>query len=151
MTKYLFHTSELGVSDIGIHLLRSGFNYQTINWNEIEFIKIEKGRELHNWWITFLLGSVLLTIGGYLSIRTFDILMNKNHPEYYAKMLLFLLIPCIGIYFLYNSLRVGVIVRIRYNAYKKKMFPLREIVKENQLNEFKSLVTEKLGSKKVNV
>jgi len=151
MTEYLFQTSELGISDTGIHLLRSGFNYQTINWNEINFMKIEKGRELHNWWIVFLLGAALLTVGGYLSIRTIDILMNKDHPEVYVKMLLFLLIPFVGIYFLYNSLKTGVIVRINYAAYKKKMFPLKEIIKEKQLNEFRSLVTEKLGTKKVSV
>jgi hypothetical protein len=82
-----------------------------------------------------------------LSIRTIDILINKPHAARYAKMLLFLLIPCIGPYFIYNSLQAGAILRINYSSGKKHFFPLKEIARENRLNEFKSLMAGKLGTK----
>jgi hypothetical protein len=147
MNKYLFQTSEFGISDDGIHLMRSGFDYKTIRWGQINSVKIEKGKELFNWWIIFLLGVALLALGVYWSIRTVDILLHKDHAERYAKMLLFLLIPCIGVYFVYNSLKTGTILRVKHTSSKKEMFPLREIVKENRLSEFRSLVKEKLGTK----
>jgi hypothetical protein len=60
---------------------------------------------------------------------------------------LFLLIPLIGVYFVYNSMRTGIIMSINYAAHKKEMFPLTEIIKQNRLNEFRSLMTAKLGTR----
>jgi hypothetical protein len=146
MAKYLFQTSELGISDTGIHLLRSGFDYRTIKWKEINAASIEKGKELHNWWIIFILGAVLLLGGIYLTLRTIDILLHKEHPERFVKMLLFLLIPGIGIYFIYTSLRTGIVLKINYDGYKKDMFPLKDIIKENRIEAFRSLINEKIGT-----
>src|SRR5687768_1311987 len=137
MNNYLFQSTEFAVSDNGIHLLRSGFNYKTIRWSEVDSIKIKKGKELNNSWIIFLLGLILLTAGAYLTIRTVDILVHKEHAERYIKMLLFLLIPVIGVYFVYNSMRTGIIMSVNYAADKKEMFPLNEIIRQNRLNEFK--------------
>ena len=147
MNNYLFQSTEFAISDNGIHLLRSGFSYKTIRWNEVDSIKIRKGKELNNSWIVFLLGLILLTLAAYLTIRTVDILMFKEHTERYVKMLLFLLIPFIGVYFVYNSMRTGVIMSVNYAAHKKQMFPLNEIIEQNRLNEFKSLMTAKLGTR----
>jgi hypothetical protein len=147
MNNYLFQSTEFAVSDNGIHLLRSGFNYKTIRWSEVDSIKIRKGKELNNSWVIFLLGLILLTAGVYLTIRTVDILVHKEHAERYIKMLLFLLIPVIGVYFVYNSMRTGIIMSVNYAADKKEMFPLNEIIRQNRLNEFKSLMTVKLGTR----
>jgi hypothetical protein len=118
MATYLFETSEFGVSDSGIHLLRSGFNYQTIRWTEINSIKIEKGKELHNWAIILMLGLVIFIVGIYLSIRTIDILIHKDNAVRNAKMILFLLIPCVGAYSFTTHFRQehfsgSIILRIR--------------------------------------
>jgi hypothetical protein len=144
MSTYYFQTNEFGVSDNGIHLLRSGFHYKTIPWHEVNSVRIEKGNELHNWWVIFLLGTVLLAVGCYLSFQTIDILINKEYPARIVKMLMFLQIPCVGIYFVYNSLKTGTILRIKYGSNKEEKFALREIIKENRLAEFKSLLTGKL-------
>ncbi|MBL0745219.1 hypothetical protein [Chryseolinea lacunae] len=147
MSHYLLETGEFGITDHGIHLLRSGFNYKTIRWSQINAMRFEKRKELYNWWIILLIGTILVGVGTYLSFRTFDILANKEHAERYVKMMLFLLIPCVGIYFIYNSLRTGIVVNITYASSKKEMFPLRKLISENRLTEFKSFATEKLGAK----
>ena len=147
MNNYLFQSTEFAVSDNGIHLLRSGLNYKTIRWSEVDSIKIRKGKEINNSWVIFLLGLILLTAGVYLTIRTVDILVHKEHAERYIKMLLFFLIPVIGVYFVYNSMKTGIIMSVNYAADKKEMFPLNEIIRQNRLNEFKSLMTVKLGTR----
>jgi hypothetical protein len=147
MEKYLFETPEFGISQKGIHLLRSGFNYETIDWSELNSVKIYKGKELYNWWIILLLGIALLVLGIYLSIRTLDILMVKENPQNYVKMLLFLLIPVIGIYFIFNAIKTGTLMKINYANFKKKMFPLRKIEREARLEEFKSLLNIKTEKK----
>src|SRR4051812_16719974 len=124
MSSYLFLTTEFGVSNAGIHLLRSGFNYETILWHKINSIKIEKGKELHNWIIIFLIGSALLIIGGYLSIRALDTVFNEGSLKS-IKMLAFLLIPCLGGFFIYNSLQTGLLIKIKYSSDKNDMFPLK--------------------------
>lgn len=147
MTNYLFQSREFAISDNGIHLLRSGFNYETISWNQVNSIKIKQGKELHNWWLILSLGLILLVAGAYLTARTIDILVHKEQAERYVKMLLFLLIPCIGNYFVYNSLRTGTVMSINYAVDRTDMVPLSEIIKQNRFNEFKSLMTAKLGTR----
>lgn len=147
MNNYLFQSTKFAVSDNGIHLLRSGFNYKTIRWNEVDSIKIKKGKELNNSWIVFLLGLILLTVVAFLTIRTVDILMHEEHAEQYVKMLLFLLIAFVGVYFVHNSMRTGIMMSVNYAAHKKEMFQLNEIIQQNRLNEFKSLMTAKLGTR----
>lgn len=146
--EYIFQTSEFGVSDTGLHFLRSGFNYQTIGWKEINSMKIEKGKELHNWMIIFVIGVALLAFGVYLSIRTIDILLHKAMAARNAKMILFLLIPCVGAYFVYNSLQNSTVLRINYSSGKRYKFSLREIIKENRLAEFKSFLANRSGAVK---
>lgn len=147
MNNYLFQSTDFAVSDNGIHLLRSGFSYKTIRWNEVDSIKIRKGKELNNSWIIFPLGLILLIAGTYLTIRAVDILVHKEPADRYIKMLLFLLIPFIGIYFVNNSMRTGIMMRVNYAADKKEMVPLTEIIQQNRFNEFKSLMTAKLGTR----
>jgi hypothetical protein len=69
MAYYNFQTEEFGVSESGIHLLRSGFNYKTITLSEIDRIRIERAKEIHNWWLVFIIGSALIGFGGVLIDR----------------------------------------------------------------------------------
>jgi hypothetical protein len=145
MSTYYFKTNEFGVSENGIHLLRSGFHYKTIHWHHVNSVRIENGNEMRHWWIIFLLGTVLIVVGGYLSFRTIDILATMEYPVRVVKMLMFLQIPCVGIYFVYNSLKTETILRITYASNKIEKFALREIIKENRLAEFKTLLASKLS------
>jgi uncharacterized membrane-anchored protein len=103
MTIYYLKTQEFGISSDGIHLLRSGFNYKTIAFSEIMKIKIEKGKELHNWWLVLILGASLVGLGVYLSLGTIKILIQGDLSPRHARMILLLLVPVIGGYFIYNS------------------------------------------------
>jgi uncharacterized membrane protein len=122
MKTYLFQTHEFGVSSEGIHLLRSGFNYETIDWSQIKSLKIQRGKALHNWFVILVIGVALLSLGIYLSIRTIDTLMYQEHAERYVKMMQFLLIPGIGVYFIYNALRTGTLAVIQYHTRKEVSF-----------------------------
>lgn len=143
MEKYLFQTSEFGISSTGIHLLRSGFNYRTISWAAIYATKISKGKELHNWWLILLIGLAITALGIYLSVRAFDILMHKDQPLLYIKMLQFTLIPMIGFFFIRNALRTGLCLSLHFTQHKKIMFPLRELIAKKKLQEFEALLRNK--------
>jgi hypothetical protein len=51
---YKFEAEQFGVSDDSIHLLRNRFNYQTINFKEIDSVTIKTGKDLKNWVIVLL-------------------------------------------------------------------------------------------------
>src|ERR1044072_5920717 len=142
MTNYQFQTNEFGISNDGIHLLRSGFNYETIGFSEISKIKIERGREIHNWFLVFIIGAVLIIGGVYLSIQTIKILIEGNVAPRNARMIFILLIPVVGGLFVYNALQTGTVLKIEYSNGKKDMFPLRIISKEKKLNEFKAFLRD---------
>lgn len=145
MKNYLFETPEFGLTELGIDLLRSRFHYATITWQEINAIKISYGKELRHWWIILLVGIGLIMLGGYLGYRTIDILAHKEQPQNYAKMLLFFLIPMIGGFFVFTSLRSGPLLQVNYASYKKLVFPIKNIVQEKGVNELKSFVNKNAG------
>ena len=147
MTTYIFQTEEFGISDNGIHLLRSGFNYRTIRFEEIKRIQIEKGKELHNWWVIFIIGAALIGLGIYLSIGIIKVLIEGNVAPRHARMIFLLLIPAVGGYFVYNSLQTGLVLKIDCLNGDKDMFPLREIVKGKKLKELKTYLKDKIGTR----
>ena len=126
MTNYNFKTREFGISNRGIHLLWSGFNYKTINFSEIKNIQIEQGKELNNWWIILIIGATLIVFGVSLSVGTIRALIEGNVAPHHARMILLLLIPVVGGYFVYNSLQTGLVLKIYCTNGKKDTFPLEK-------------------------
>ncbi|HEY8936830.1 MAG TPA: hypothetical protein VIM65_16490 [Cyclobacteriaceae bacterium] len=147
MKKYYFRTREFAVSDTGIHLLRGGFNYATITFDQIHKIEIGKGRELNNWFAILIIGLILLIPGIRSSINIISMLLQGGATLASARIVLFLLIPVVGMYFIYASLRTGTILRVHYGRNKKDKFSLRKIVLEKQMDGFEQLMKNKLNVK----
>lgn len=123
MTTYRFQTDEFGVSDSGLHFLRSGFNYRTIAFQDIKRIQFVKVKELHNWWAIFIIGASLIGFGVYLSIGTIKFLIEGNASPRHARMILLLLIPVAGGYFVYNSLQTGLVMKFTVLTVTRTCFP----------------------------
>jgi hypothetical protein len=153
MNKYHFETREFGVSDTGIHLLRSRFNYETIEFDQLDNLTIEKGKELNNWVAILLLGLVFVSFSFYYTIRLFWVIDNNEVNRIYIEEMLVPLIPfMIGGYCLYSSTRNGTVLRLRTIKNRTDKFPLKELVKDNKLGPFQDLLKQKLNTKiKMNV
>ena len=78
MDNYYFESREFGVSDKGIHLLRSGFNYETIEFSQVDSLTIGRGKELNNWLAILVIGLALLTAAAYYVLRAFDVVGNNE-------------------------------------------------------------------------
>lgn len=147
MTEYHFETREFGLSDKGIHLLRSRFNYDTYNYSDIDTISIEKGKELNNWVIILALGLCLTSFSIWYSLRLFDILDNNEVNVIYIEEIIIPLIPfMLGLYCLYSSTRNGIILRVKTSK-KANKFSLKEIEKLNKLEDFKKILKDKLQTR----
>lgn len=147
MASYDFQTKEFGISNQGIHLLRSGFNHRTITFSEIESARIVKGMKIRNGWLVFLLGTIMIVFGVYLSIGTINALMSGNIEPRHARMIMFLFIPIIGGYFTYNSLQMGLVLKIDCSNGDRDMFPLDEIIKKKKVKELRAYLVDKLGTR----
>jgi hypothetical protein len=153
MNNYYFETKEFGVSDNGIHLLRSRFNYETIEFNQVANLTIERGKELNNWLAILLVGLALISFSAYYIVRLFSIIDNDEVNVIYIEQILVPLIPLmIGGYCLYSSTRNGTILRLRTTKNKTDKFPLKEFEKDDKLRSFQDFLKEKLNTKvKINV
>src|SRR5687768_14504143 len=153
MTNYYFETREFGVSDHGIHLLRSRFNYETIEFNQVDSLTIERGKELNNWVAILIMGIALVSFSIYYSLRLFNIIDNNEVNVIYIEELLVPLIPfMLGGYCLYSSMRNGSILRVRTIKNKTDKFPLKELEKDNKVRQFQEFLKEKLSTKiKINL
>jgi hypothetical protein len=153
MTNYYFETREFGISDNGIHLLRSRFNYETVQFDQVDCLTIEKGKELNNWIVILIIGLGLVAFSLYYSLRLFNIIDNNEVNVIYIEEILVPLIPfMLGGYCLYSSTRNGKILRLKTIKNKTDKFPLRELEKDNRIGQFQDFLKEKLNTKiRINV
>lgn len=153
MTNYYFETREFGVSDKGIHLLRSRFNYETIDFSQVDSVTIERGKELNNWLAILAVGLAFVSFSVYYSVRLFSLISNHEVNVISIEEILVPLIPFIlGGYCLYTSTRNGTILRIRTTQNKADKFPLKELEQHNKIRPFQDFLKERLNTKvKINV
>jgi hypothetical protein len=147
MKKYHFKTNEFGASENGLHLLRSDFNYETIVFSQIHRIDIGRGKELNNWFIILIIGLALLTPGLYISLNVITALYHGDINFKGARIVILLLIPLVGAYFIFTSLQSCEILKIVYGNDKNMKLSLREIVKKGEIDEFKLFMKSKLNYK----
>ena len=146
-TDYKFKTEEFGLTDYGVHFLRKGYNYQTVDYSQINFAEIRKGKELKNWFIIFLIGALILVAGVFIAIPIIEAFQRGDISTRQVRIVLLLFIPFVGGYFVYSSLQTGTILNINYGADKKSRFSLNRFLKNNEMTDFKLLLADKLKSK----
>jgi uncharacterized membrane protein YqjE len=132
MNKYHFECREFGVSDQGIHLLRSGFNYETIEFNNLESLTIERGKELNNWPLVLSIGIAFLSFALYYLMRLYDVFFDPENrvTSIFVEEILVPIFPLLlGAYCIYSSLKNGIVMRTRTVQDKTNKFTLREFEK----------------------
>jgi hypothetical protein len=144
MSKYYHETREFGVSDQGIHLLRSRYNYKTYDFNNVAKVIIERGKELNNWIAILVLGLALVSFALYYAVGMVELLTDYVRDRISIQEILVPLIPFLmGAYCLYSSTRNGTIMRVSTAEGKSERFPLKELEEKHELTSFKQLLKEK--------
>src|SRR5882757_4340076 len=114
MTDYKVETKEFGLSDNGIHLLRSKFNYKTIEYKDIDELTIQKDRELNNWALLLLIGLGLFLFSIWYAFRLFKIFDDNDTSVIYIEEIVVPVIPFLaGIYFIYSSTKTGTVMKAK--------------------------------------
>ena len=136
-SRYYFQTREFGVSDRGLHLLRSGYNYQTIDFYQIHSAKIQKDYELPNWVIVFVFGTFILFAGVDLLMPLLDSFLYNLDLQQLRVIVILAIIPLAGAVFVFKSVRRGTVLRIEYGKKKKDRFALNELERQNKMKDSK--------------
>jgi hypothetical protein len=140
---YKYETDQFGMSDKSIHLLRNRFNYKSIDFTDINSIKIQRGRDLKNWLWVLLVGCGLLSFVVYDVLHIFNIFSDSRTYVIYIERLLIPLFPLVlGVYSVVISLRKSMVMIVQSGT-KNYYFSLRSLTKANEYNGFKIAIKER--------
>jgi hypothetical protein len=137
ISSYKFETDQIGVSDHAVHLLRSGFNFDTLEFTTIDKITIEKGRQVNNWLLLLVVGLGLLGFGVFTAIKVvYEYFFANNFQRFYIEQFVIPVLPlAFGLSSIFYSLKTGAVLKISIKQ-KTKQFPIDELRKKSQMEAF---------------
>jgi hypothetical protein len=145
VSNYTFETAGFGLSDQGLHLLRSGYNYKTLANHDIRGVTLKRGVAIKNGLLILASGIALITFSVYQAIHVYNTFMDPNVHAMYIETIVLPVLPLIlGNYCIYISLKRTTILQVRYKGGKIKL-PLKNIVNQDQAYQLASHLQEKLG------
>ena len=146
MSHYTFETARFGLSDEGLHLLRSGHIYKTLAYRDIRRATLKKGVAIKNWLLVLLLGVGLISFAVYQASHLYHLFMNPGeHTVNLVSILLPVLPLLLGNYCIYVALKRTTILKVKFHGGKAKL-PLDELVNSNEAAPFTAFLQDKLGS-----
>ncbi|MGC4036674.1 MAG: hypothetical protein QM764_11985 [Chitinophagaceae bacterium] len=124
MSQYVFSTDQFGIDDSGIHLLRSGYNYQTIEFDSISSIAIEKGYQVNNRFIVIMAGILLTLFGIFAAVKIiYEFFILNSARTYYIEEFVVPVLPlAFGVFALLYSFRKGLVLRFQFDNKIKRLF-----------------------------
>ncbi len=140
----MFETSDFGVSETGIHLLRSRFNYETVKFSDISKAEIVKGKELNNWWVIFLFGVLLLSFSHSIIEATYEYFMKPSGIIYIEQIALPIIPTIFGVYCIYVSLQNGFVLKFQSYGGRNYKYPLRSFIKDGKFDDFRIFMKSKV-------
>lgn len=147
MSIYSFESTDFALSDKGIHLLRSGYNYKTIEYNMVDKATIKRGAEINNVNLCLVIGICLF---GFAIMQTRLVINLFNDPSvtkiYIESIVLPVLPGLVGIYFVYIAVKKGIVLIIETGSKEYKL-RLRDFIKDNTKEKVIKYLTEKLSYK----
>jgi hypothetical protein len=148
MNLYQFETDQLGISETGFHLLRNRFNYETIDFNAISQISLEKGRQIKNWLPTLFVGALLFAFGLFTAIKVvYEFFFADNFHHFYIEQFALPVIPLfLGAYSIYVSLKTGYVLKITSHDDNVRVIPIEELNKKSEIAALELFLKGKLGS-----
>lgn len=147
MSTYTFQTAAFGLSDAGIHLFRSGYNYKTLPYPDIRRAILKKGTAIKNWLLILVAGLALMTFAVYQAAHLYHLFMDPDVHQVYIQSILLPVLPLIlGNYCIYISLRRTTILKVKYQGGKVKL-PLSALVNSNEAEHLVAYLQDKLGTR----
>ena len=121
----------MGVSGTGIHLLRSRYNYKTIEFKSVSEIYSREGRQIKNWLLALIIGIALVLAGIY---TVWNVLYNYFYSTWYNFYIEESVVPVlplfVGIYCIVVELGKGLVREVLSDSGTLKL-PLEKAHKKS--------------------
>ena len=145
-SNYTFETPEFGLSDSGLHLLRSGYNYQTIDYNDIREATLKRAVAVKNGLLVLAIGLALIVVAVYQAAHVYNLFTAPEaHTVYIESIALPVLPLLLGNYCIYVSLKKTTVLQVSYSGGSIKL-PLKSNAHHPQTDPMATL-QEKLGTR----
>lgn len=93
MSQYQFQSEDFGLSDNGVHLLRSQFNFKTIRYEEVKRATIERSSEIKNAALILLLGILLASFAFYQARWVIELFTTPSTTTIHIESIVLPVIP----------------------------------------------------------
>ena len=144
MSSYDFEATDFALSNKGVHLLRSGYNYTTIEYESIEKATIKRGPEINNVVLVFVLGIGLVAYALFQSLYVLGLFKNPDVRVIYIESIVLPVLPgLLGFYLIYIATKKGPILIIETSKTKQKL-RLRDLIKSNKMEDLRNYLSQKL-------
>ncbi|MCX2741333.1 hypothetical protein [Pontibacter anaerobius] len=148
-SKYTFQTELFGVNDSGIHLLRSGYNYKSFPYTEIESVEFRRGKVIKNWLFLLLFGVGCILFSGYYAFVIFDFFTSEEGGKIYIEEIVVPLFPALaGVASLWMALKTAEVTIVR-TVKKKLLLDLTDLVKKDEAKAFSVYFIQHVGNEKI--
>jgi hypothetical protein len=147
MNPYQFQLEDFALSDGGIHLLRSGFNYKTVSYDEIKRATIGRSNDIKNTPVILAIGVLLILFAFYQGRWVIGLFTDPTVHHIYIESIVLPVIPALfGVYCIYMAVKKKPILKLEAakNTYKLR---LRSVIKKGQYAEFEKYLNLRLQSR----
>lgn len=146
MSPYQFQSEDFALSPTGVHLLRNGFNFKTIAYEDIRQASIQRSAEIRNAPVVLIIGILLVTFAFYQCRWVIELFEDPHTYQIDIETILLPFIPAaLGIYCIYAALRRSPVLIVK-EAGRTYRLRLRATVKESQTAEMERLLKTYLVS-----
>jgi len=149
MSQYQYQFGDFALSDSGVHLLRSRFNYKTLRYDEITDATIKRTTEIKNAAVILVFGIALVGFAFFQGRMVIGLFNDPEVGHIYIESIVLPIIPAfLGIYCIYIGLRKGPVLILEEGGRKYKL-RLRSAVKKGVADEFERYLNLRLGRRLV--
>ncbi len=146
-TIYDFESKDFALSANGVHLLRNGFNFKTISFQELDKATFKKDVEPKNVGLTLIAGILLILFALFQSKGVYESFNDPAEYTIYIESIVLPVLPfLIGLYCIFISAKKVPTLLVEKKNEKHKL-NLKDAINNHQLDDLKAYLRTKLRTK----
>jgi hypothetical protein len=146
MSEYKFRDADFALSEEGLHLLRSGYNYRTISYRNIENVTFRNASAVRSPFWAVLIGLAFVGLSLLQSYRVFQQFQDPTVHQIYVEAIVVVILPSfIGVYLLYVALKKELLLIVTVGKTRRKL-SVKGLRAKGKLAEMEQFLSEKLGT-----
>ena len=146
MFQYKYTSNDFALSDEGVHLLRNGFNYKTINFDEVKQVSIKKAVAVKNPILSLIFGIFFVFLSIIQFFRVYLLFQDPTASNIYIESIVVAVLPLfVGLYMVYVSFKKELLLLVATESRTTKL-SVKAFQTQGKLEEVEAFISEKLGS-----